>query len=140
MRYIGNKENVVSRIDEILTRKHIAGESLFDFFAGTTSVGKYYKRLGYRVETADFMYFSYCLQKAYIENNVIPGFERLLPELRAVPPGLFATPLEQVMTFLNTLGPEPGFIYTHYTPGGTADLPQPRMYLDPSLQRTAICP
>ena len=34
MRYIGNKENVVPRIDEILTRKHITGESLFDFFLG----------------------------------------------------------------------------------------------------------
>ena len=45
MRYIGNKENVVPRIDEILTRKHITGESLFDFFSGTTSVGKYYKRM-----------------------------------------------------------------------------------------------
>ena len=35
MRYIGNKENVVPRIDEILTRKHVVGENLFDFFAGT---------------------------------------------------------------------------------------------------------
>ena len=79
MRYIGNKENVVPRIDEILTRKHVVGENLFDFFAGTTSVGKYYKRLGYRVESSDFMYFSYCLQKAYIENDAVPRFERLLP-------------------------------------------------------------
>lgn len=130
MRYIGNKENVVSRIDEILTRKHIVGESLFDLFTGTTSVGKYYKRLGYRVETSDFMYFSYCLQKAYIENNIVPRFERLLPELRVAPLSLFVTPFESVVAYLNTLGPEQGFIYTHYTPGGTADLLQPRMYFN----------
>ena len=128
MRYIGNKENVVPRIDEILTRKHITGESLFDFFSGTTSVGKYYKRMGYRVDTSDFMYFSYCLQKAYIENNTDPGFERLLPELCIEPSGLFMTPLERVVAYLDELKPEQGFIYNHYTPGGTADLPQPRMY------------
>lgn len=128
MRYIGNKENVVPRIDAILTRKHVAGESLFDFFAGTTSVGKYYKRLGYRVDTSDFMYFSYCLQKAYIENNTTPRFDRLLPELCIAPLGLFMTPLEQIIAYLNTLCPEQGFIYTHYTPGGTADMSQPRMY------------
>ena len=128
MRYIGNKENVVPRIDEILPRKHVVGENLFDFFAGTTSVGKYYKRLGYRVESSDFMYFSYCLQKAYIENNTVPRFERLLPELRIAPLDFFVTPLEQVIAYLNTLDPEQGFIYTHYTPRGTANLPQPRMY------------
>ena len=67
MRYIGNKENVIPRMYEILIHKGIAGRSLFDFFSGTTSVSKFYKRLGYTVSSSDFMYFSYCLQKAYIE-------------------------------------------------------------------------
>ena len=108
MRYIGNKENVIPRMYEILIHKGIAGRSLFDFFSGTTSVSKFYKRLGYTVSSSDFMYFSYCLQKAYIENNSTPTFERLLP----LPPlKSCASPLDRVIAYLNELEPEEGFIY-----------------------------
>lgn len=41
---------------------------------------------------------------------------------------LFATPLEMVVGFLNEIPDIQGFIYNNYTPEGTKNLPQPRMY------------
>ena len=67
MRYIGNKENILDKIYSILTENGVEGDSFFDFFSGT-------KKLGYRVFSSDFLYLSFCLQKAYIENNREPLF------------------------------------------------------------------
>ena len=129
MRYIDNKENILDKIYSILTENGVEGDSFFDFFSGTTSVARYYKKLGYRVFSSDFLYLSFCLQKAYIENNREPLFGRLLPTLLSVRcASFFASPLEQVVAYLNTISPVEGFIYKNYTPEGTAALDRPRMY------------
>ena len=129
MRYIGNKENILDKIYSILTKNGVEGDSFFDFFSGTTSVARYYKKLGYKVFSSDFLYLSFCLQKAYIENNREPLFGRLLPTLLSVRcASFFASPLEQVVAYLNTISPVEGFIYKNYTPEGTAALDRPRMY------------
>lgn len=129
MRYIGNKENILDKIYSILTENGVEGDSFFDFFSGTTSVARYYKKLGYRVFSSDFLYLSFCLQKAYIENNREPLFGRLLPTLLSVRcASFFASPLEQVVAYLNTISPVKGFIYKNYTPEGTTALDRPRMY------------
>ena len=77
MRYIGNKENIVDQIYQVLVKNGVQGTSFFDFFSGTASVARYFKKKGYKIFSSDVMYFSYCLQKAYIENNEEPLFERL---------------------------------------------------------------
>ncbi len=74
MRYIGNKENIIEKIYNILRINNIEGDSFFDFFSGTTSVAKFFKKLGYKIFSSDLMYMSFCLQKAYIENNTVPTF------------------------------------------------------------------
>lgn len=129
MRYIGNKENILDRIHHLLHQKGVKGETFFDFFSGTTSVARYFKQLGYTVYSSDMMYLSYCLQKAYIENNTEPQFQKLTSLL---PPssyeGLLTSPLEKVIAHLDTLPPIKGFVYSHYTPEGTSSLEQPRMY------------
>ena len=73
---------------------------------------------------------SYCLQKAYIENNEEPVFEQLLPTLpkQNIISNLFATPLDIVVDHLNRIPDVRGFIYENYTPDGTKALQQPRMY------------
>lgn len=56
-------------------------------------------------------------------------FGRLLPTLLSVRcASFFASPLEQVVAYLNTISPVEGFIYKNYTPEGTAALDRPRMY------------
>ncbi|MGM9820446.1 MAG: DNA adenine methylase [Candidatus Onthomorpha sp.] len=130
MRYIGNKENIVQRIYEILDTKGIKGESFFDFCSGTASVAKFFKQKDYRVVSSDLMYMSYCLQKAYIENNTKPEFQSLLPLISDKSPikSLFFTPLEIVLSHLDTLLPIEGFIFSNYSPEGTQQLEIPRKY------------
>lgn len=130
MRYIGNKENILDKIDQLLRSNNVVGESFFDFFSGTTNVAKYFKKLGYTIYSSDVLYMSYCLQKAYIENNIDPTFEKLLPHIQRsnIITNLFATPIETVLTYLNQIADVKGFIYHNYTPEGTKNLEQPRMY------------
>jgi len=130
MRYIGNKENIIGIIHQILKNNNVVGKSFFDFFSGTTNVARFYKDLGYTVHSSDIMYLSYCLQKAYIENNEEPTFEKLrsfLPNIKTND-NLFSTPLDDVTNYLNGINDVAGFIYNNYTPEGTQNLQQPRMY------------
>ena len=131
MRYIGNKENIISQIDNILEKRNIKGNTFFDFFSGTTSVAKYYKKKGYTIQSSDLMYMSFCLQKAYIENNEEePLFERIIPVIDStkINDTLFKTPFDIVIEYLNQIPDKKGFIYENYTPSGTKNLDIPRMY------------
>jgi adenine-specific DNA-methyltransferase len=128
MRFIGNKENLIEKIYQILYNKGISGNSFFDFFAGTSNVGRFFKKKGYKVFSSDLLFFSYVLQKAYLENNEIPVFENLLSNIDIKNYSLFASPLIQVVDYLNILPPQEGFIFQNYTPKGTENLDIPRMY------------
>lgn len=128
MRYIGNKENILDKIYSILVERGVSGQSFFDFFTGTTNVARYFKKLGYKIYSSDVMYMSFCLQKAYIENGDEPTFKTLLPLLNNASAKLFASPLEMVLEYLDTIPDVEGFIFKNYTPAGTKDLSQPRMY------------
>ena len=129
MRYIGNKENVVDRIFGIMQECGLKGIRFFDFFTGTTNVARFFKKKGFEIGSCDLLYLSYCLQKAYIENNEEPQFQNLLQEIPNISTRLFLnTPLEHVVEYLNSIEPQYGFIYNNYTPDGTSELKQPRMY------------
>lgn len=128
MRFIGNKENLISKIYQIMQTKKIVGNSFFDFFAGTSNVGRFFKKLNYQVYSSDLLYFSYILQRAYIQNNKDLTFEKLLNTLNINSNTLFASPLNLVVEYLNNLEFSEGFIYQNYTPEGTLQLEIPRMY------------
>jgi len=129
MRFIGNKENLIDRIYNALLQRNIHGKTFFDFFSGTASVASFFKKKGYKVFSSDLLYFSYCMQRAYITNNAEPKFKKLLPSIKILKNKLFASNLDNVLDFLNEIKPVKGFIYKNYSIGGTANLPQPRMYL-----------
>lgn len=128
MRYIGNKENLLDKIYQVMQAKKIQGESFFDFFSGTTNVGRFFKKLNYQIFSSDLMYFSYVLQRAYISNNQELSFEKLLPNLNIQSNLLFSSPLEIIVQYLNQIQAVEGFIFDNYTPLGTAKLEIPRMY------------
>ncbi len=128
MRYIGNKENLLEKIHQVMQSKKIIGNSFFDFFAGTTSVSKFFKKLNYQIYSSDLMYFSYVLQKAYISNNQELNFEKLLKKLNFQSSSLFASPIYIIVEYLNQIEPIEGFISKNYTPSGTSGLEIPRMY------------
>jgi adenine-specific DNA-methyltransferase len=128
MRYIGNKENLLDKIHQVMQSKNIQGNSFFDFFAGTTSVSRFFKKLDYQIFSSDFLYFSYVLQKAYVSNNQVLNFEKILNKINFQSTSLFASPLHIVVEYLNQIEPVEGFISQNYTPFGTSELEIPRMY------------
>lgn len=129
MRFIGNKEKILDKIYQILLSRNIRGSSFFDFFSGTTNVGRYFKKIGYQIYSSDLLYFSFILQKAYIENNSQPQFQTLLQELDCRNSReLFTSPLQIALDFLNNIQPHEGFIFKNYTPQGSSNLDIPRMY------------
>jgi adenine-specific DNA-methyltransferase len=124
MRYIGSKDNLLPFIEAAVRAGGISDGVFCDLFAGTTVVGRHFKRLGFSVVSNDLMRYAYVFGKAYLENNAPPAFDGL--ELSA-PPGLFPQPLgrlEAALAVLNTLPPVPGFMYDHYCDEGE----DPRMY------------
>lgn len=131
MRYIGSKENLLPFIEHTVAAYGLTGGVFGDLFAGTTVVGRHFKRLGYQVLSNDLMAYSFAFGKAYIENNAVPGFAGLVLPRRPQPLRLFdldTTRLEEVLAYLNALPPVRGFMFAHYCDEGTAGQEHPRMY------------
>jgi len=136
MRFIGNKEQLLNQIYSILKKEGVEGNSFFDFFSGTANVGKFFKKLGYQVYSSDILFFSYCLQKAYLENNQQPLFEKVDITIKEKQNHIFKNKFQEIIEFLNQIEPIKGFIYNNYAVGGTNKLKIPRMYFsDKNAQR-----
>jgi len=149
MRYIGSKDNLLPFISHTLHKKGISSGTapiFCDIFSGTTVVARHFKQQGYRLVTCDLMTYSYVFQKAYIENNAYPQFERLRREVELGPPAKVGQvneqlaldflvaedkswPLHQVCAYLDRLPPRVGFFYNNYAPEGTVGQEYQRMYL-----------
>lgn len=101
MNYIGSKYSLLdfleTTIEEVTGYKNGDNYIFADLFAGTGIVGQTYKAKGCTVISNDIQYYSYVLNKHYIEN---------IPELDT---SLLAT--------LNALEPVEGFIYKNYCEG-----------------------
>jgi adenine-specific DNA-methyltransferase len=98
------------------------------FFSGTTNVARFFKKKGCKVFSSDILYFSYCLQYAYIKNNKEPVFKKLLPKLQIKQDKLIYSTLDIVVKYLNAVKQVEGFIYNNYSPAGTRYLATPRIY------------
>ena len=122
MKYIGNKFNLLSFIEESLQSTGVPPKGSFtDLFSGTTSVAEHFKKVGFSVTANDFMTYSYVLQKAFIESNSIPTFSKVLKVLNLEDLG---TPEETLLHHLNTLNPTEGYAFNNYGAGGSEN----RMY------------
>lgn len=133
MRFIGCKENLLDFIETFVKESELRGNVFCDLFAGTASVAKRFKKLGYKIISADLLYFSYVLQKVYIEQNQYPKFEKLLKHLKINPveETLFTSDslnANEIIKYLNELEGVEGFIYTNYSPEGTQKQAHARKY------------
>ncbi|MDD3739298.1 MAG: DNA adenine methylase [Lentimicrobiaceae bacterium] len=102
MNYIGSKYKlskfIVSTIESVVG-KDLSDKVFCDIFAGTGIVARTFKNKVKKVIANDFEYYSYVLNKNYIENHQeIPNREYYL-------------------SFLDNLSPKEGFIYNHYCAG-----------------------
>ncbi len=124
MRFIGCKENLLDFIEKFIKDKDIRGNVFCDLFAGTGSVAKHFKKLGYTIISSDILYFSYVLQKVYIEQNKYPNFFKLIRKLKIKPveETLFSSEsrnAKEIIGYMNNLEGIEGFIFKNYSPEGT---------------------
>ncbi|HWL39902.1 MAG TPA: DNA adenine methylase [Gemmatimonadaceae bacterium] len=100
MRYIGNKTRLLPFIMRTVKRCGIGIGSVHDAFAGTASVARAFKSLGWRVHSSDLLMASYVFQRAYVvAQRAHPQLAELARELSELPP-------------------RPGFITRHFSPAG----------------------
>ncbi len=69
IRFMGSKQRLIPWIDQVL--KEFEYDTALDAFSGSGVVSYYFKCLGKRVITNDFLNFSYLISKATIENSDI---------------------------------------------------------------------
>ena len=131
MRFIGNKEKLLDKIYQTVLTTGITGGSFCDFFSGTSNVGRFFKEKGFEITSSDLLYFSYVLQKAYIENNDEPEFKKLLSKIGKKSNSLFSSPFDIVREYLNRLEGVEGFVYKNYTEEGTKGSKFVRKYFTP---------
>ena len=107
MRYLGSKYKLLSAIEDAIKSYGIQGEIFADLFAGTGCVGDYFKDR-YKIISNDFLYYSYVMNKARLENGSIPTFDKFTKKYKC-----------KIFEWLNSLSFEPDesyFIYHNYTP------------------------
>jgi len=131
MRFIGNKEKLLNKIYQTVLTTGIKDGIFCDFFSGTSNVGRFFKEKGFRIISSDLLYFSFILQKAYIENNKKPKFKKIIKKIGYSKDSLFPSEFDSVRSYLNKLNGIEGFIYKNYTEQGTADKKYKRKYFTP---------
>lgn len=107
MNYIGSKYKLLPFLDEII-RDYVGNDMsqmiFCDLFAGTGIVGRYFKTKVRSVISNDWEYYSFVLNKNYIENHTeIANAKDYIAELNNVPLR------------------EDGFIYNNYCLGGSGE-------------------
>lgn len=131
MQYIGNKQSLVPTIYELMQKHDVSGEIFLDLFAGTHSVGSFFKNKGYTVYANDWQAYSFYLGKAIIENTEYPEFNKLINSEELQDFKEQYDDLDNynvVLNYLNDLEGIEGFFYNNYCPTGTINQEYQKLY------------
>ncbi|ASJ22043.1 modification methylase [Brachyspira hampsonii] len=132
MNYIGSKLSLLDFLYESIFSIIDDNCSLFcDLFAGTGIVGRYFKSKNFSVIANDIQYYSYVLNKHYIENNKYLNFDGLKEEIKELKEVSVEEKYLIVCEYLNNIdykNYEEGFIYNNYSLGGTKGKEFERIY------------
>jgi len=107
MRYLGSKAKLLNTIENIIDKYDIDGYTFGDLFAGTSCVGDYFKGR-YKVQANDFLYFSYVISMAKLNNAGAPSFLNFIKKYKM-----------NIFEWFNSLEFNADvnyFIYNNYTP------------------------
>lgn len=114
MRYIGSKANLLKNIESCISANiHVKQKTFCDIFSGTGVVARYFKPQ-YEIVSNDALFFSYVIQKSFIENNDVPDFSKLQRTVK--------NPFDYLENAVLPNGN--GFVEEQYSPSGKAG----RMY------------
>lgn len=129
MNYIGSKLSLLGFLEESINKVvHKNCRVFCDLFAGTGAVGAYFKKKGYSIISNDIQYYSFVLNKQYIENHEILEFQglfKILPDLRDIE---VEKRKELVCEHLSMLNGIRGFVFKNYCLGGTKNQEFQRQY------------
>ena len=109
MRYLGNKTKLLDFIERVIDKYGIEGETFADLFAGTSSVGDYFKDR-YTIIANDYMAYSSIIAKAKLLNNGMPEFRKFKEKYKIDP-----------FCWLNArtyIAADEYFVYNNYSPIG----------------------
>lgn len=90
MRFIGNKTRLLMNIQKVIENHNIKGETFCDIFAGSGSVGDYFKDK-YTVISNDYLYFLSVINKAKLSYKETPVFSTF-----------FSAKKQNIFEYLNT--------------------------------------
>ncbi|MDA0747959.1 MAG: DNA adenine methylase [bacterium] len=109
MNYIGRKYSLLEFLKQGI-RETVGGRArvFFDVFAGTGTVGWFFKQQGFRIVANDIQYYGYCLNRALVGISRQPGFSQVPGEKS----------LKGVLARLNDLPGKDGFVFQTYCSGG----------------------
>ena len=108
MRYIGSKILLLDKISSFIPK---STRTLCDIFAGTASVGRYFKK-SHNLISNDILYFSFVLQKAYLQLCKEPKFSKFIAQFNRHPIDYFNSK-NSPNDFINK-----PFICENYSPNG----------------------
>lgn len=129
MNYIGSKLSLLEFLEESINKVVKKDCNVFcDLFAGTGAVGTYFKRKGYKVISNDIQYYSYVLNRHYIQNHRPFRFTKLFNIIDGLRKCEISDRGGMVLNYLNSLKGQKGFIFNNYCLGGTKNKEQQRMY------------
>jgi adenine-specific DNA-methyltransferase len=114
MRYIGSKKNLLKEIESVI-KPFKKFNSFCDLFSGTAIVAQHFKK-DFKVISNDLLYFSYVFQKAVIENNGEPKFNKFIKEFGKDPLTYFSEIDEKKFKLLDI-----PFIHDNYSPTKKCD-------------------
>ena len=129
MNYIGSKLSLLEFLEESIIK--VAGKDsrvFCDLFAGTGAVGAYFKKKGFSVIANDIQYYSYVLNKHYIENHHLLTFAGLETEIHGLASSKPEEKSEIACSYLSNLNGIDGFIYNNFCLGGTEGKEHERQY------------
>ncbi|MFN0058516.1 MAG: DNA adenine methylase [Planctomycetota bacterium] len=134
MRYLGNKVRLLPEIEAAARRIGFTRGTVCDLFAGTATVGHYFRARGNSVVATDLMECSYVFQRVLLELEAPPEFAKLrtaidVPTVRVpasarkrrVVWGAAFESAQRVLNFLSAgIEPVAGFVTRQYSPEGVA--------------------
>lgn len=134
--FLGNKKQLEAFLMDNLSPYISPGNTFFDLFSGSGSVSLMIKKRGMNIIANDFMFFSATMTKAILENGKRPRFDGL----RNIIEISGNDPYGSVISHLNSLSGECGFIYKHFSPAALEYDGVERMYftVDNAMRIDAI--
>ena len=84
MRFLGNKTRMLENIDFVIKDNKITGSSFCDLFAGSGTVGDYFKDQ-YSIISNDYLHCLYIINRAKLENSSIPSFNEFVNQFNTDP-------------------------------------------------------